>query len=91
MTLGMLMWKLHVRLVKVPGFNVDGQAPYARPKRNVICDAHVPKECVVLKHHANVAALDGRPGHVLPVEQHLPAGWVFQPRHHAQQRRLARP
>jgi len=57
---------------------------------DIVRHAHVRKQRVGLKHHADIAPLDRHGGHVPAVEQHLSAGvGQFEPCYDAQHRGLA--
>ena len=75
-------------------FDLRGDLGFGRPlqlerERHVVGDRHVRVERVVLEHHGDIALL-GRNVVDHPVaDADLAARDVLQPRHHAQQRRLA--
>ena len=57
---------------------------------NVAGDAHIGKQRVTLKHHADAALLDRQLGHILVVKADVPAGiGIGEPGDHAQERGLA--
>ena len=63
--------------------------PHAQAERDVLEDRHVTEERVVLKHEADAALADLPAGRILAVEEHAAAIGRLEPRHDAQQRRLA--
>jgi hypothetical protein len=61
------------------------------PERDVVGDAHVREQGVVLEHHVDVALVRRDRGDVRSVEQDLPAGRFLEAGDHPQGRRLAAP
>src|SRR5690606_33488054 len=64
---------------------------HAQAKRDVLENAHVTKQGIVLKHKADLSLADAAAAHVLPVEQHLRAArlvGLLQSRDDPQQGRL---
>src|SRR5688572_12302353 len=61
----------------------------AQAERDVLEDRHVTEKRVVLKHEADAALTNLPAGRILAVEEHAAAIGRLEPRHDAQQRRLA--
>ena len=61
----------------------------AQAEGQIVVDAHVLVERVVLEHHGDVAVARRQMVDHLVADADVAAGDVFQPRNHAQRRRLA--
>ncbi|MNB90144.1 hypothetical protein D3C75_371970 [compost metagenome] len=73
-----------------PGFGLcAGYAEHLQAVADVLAQRHVREQGVRLEHHADIALLNGTMGHVLAVDQDLPFGRFFQPRHQPQDRGFA--
>ena len=64
-------------------------AAHAQPVGNVLRDAHVREERVVLEHRVDVAVEWGQPGNVAPLQHHGSVARELEARDHPQHRGLA--
>jgi hypothetical protein len=88
---GLKAVELHLRQGLVHAGTALGgrQAVHAQPIFDVAPDAHVREDRIALEDHVDRPPVRRLAGHVLPVDQDLPARGRLEPGQHAQERGLA--